>query len=78
MKIEWSVTDVTAIGSSGRAEHAILGVILAGRVFGQFRACLWSLSHFVIYEGPLELSPYRSELGLYTYQIGHVSKTPSV
>ena len=24
------------------------------------------------------ISPYRSELGLYTYQIGHVSKKPSV
>ena len=33
MKIEWLVTDVTAIGPPGRAEHAILGVILVGRVF---------------------------------------------
>ena len=30
MKIEWWGTDVTAVGSPGRAEHAILGVILAG------------------------------------------------
>ena len=36
MKIEWLVTDVTAIGTPGRAECAILGVILAWRVFGQF------------------------------------------
>ena len=50
MKIEWLVTDVTAIGSSGRAENAILGVILAGCVFGQFRAYLWSLSDFVMLE----------------------------
>ena len=44
MKIEWLVTDVTAIGP---------GVILAGRVFGQFRTCLWSLRHFVMLEPPL-------------------------
>ena len=31
MKIEWLVTNVTAIGSSGRAEDAILGVVVAGR-----------------------------------------------
>ena len=37
MKIEWLVTDVTAIGPPVRAEHAILGVILAGRVFGQIQ-----------------------------------------
>ena len=30
MKIEWLVTDVTAVGSPDRAERAILGVILAG------------------------------------------------
>ena len=33
MKIEWLVTVVTAIGFPGRAERAVLGVILAGRVF---------------------------------------------
>ena len=32
MKIEWLVTNVTAIGPPGRAEHAILEVILAGRL----------------------------------------------
>ena len=37
MKIEWLVTDVTAVGSPGRAEHAVLGGILAGRVFGQIQ-----------------------------------------
>ena len=30
MKIEWLVTDVTAVGSPDRAERASLGVILAG------------------------------------------------
>ena len=48
MKREWLVTDVTAIGSPGREERTIFGVILAGRVFGQFRTYLWSLSHFVM------------------------------
>ena len=42
MKIEWLVTDAPAIGSPGRAECAILGVILAGHFFGQFRTLLWS------------------------------------
>ena len=54
MKIEWLVNDVTASGSSGRAEHVILGVILAGCVFGQFRPYLWSLSHFLMLEPSLE------------------------
>ena len=44
MKTQWLVTDVTAIGSPGRAERAILGVILAGCVFGQFRTYLLSLN----------------------------------
>ena len=55
MKIEWLVADVTAVGSLDRAERAILGVIVAGRVFGQFRSFLWSGSHFVVWEPPLEL-----------------------
>ena len=29
MKIEWLVTDLTAVGSPDRAERAILGMILA-------------------------------------------------
>ena len=33
MKIEWLDTDVTAVRSPDRAECAILGVILAGRLF---------------------------------------------
>ena len=47
MKIEGLVTDVTAVESPDRAERVIFGVILAGRVFGQFRpfcgrgATLW-------------------------------------
>ena len=48
MKIEWLINDVTAIGSSGRAEHVILGVILAGCVFGQSRSFLWLRRHFVV------------------------------
>ena len=34
METEWLVTDVTAVGSLDRDELAILGVIVAGRVFG--------------------------------------------
>ena len=50
LKIEWLVTDVTAVGSPDRAERSILGMILAGRCFGQFRTYLWSLvvSYFVV------------------------------
>ena len=33
MKIEWLVTNVTAVGAPGRAKRAIWGVLLAGRVF---------------------------------------------
>ena len=53
VKIKWFVTDVTAVGSPDRAERAILGVILAGRVFGQSRsfccrrATSWQ-SHFLL------------------------------
>ena len=50
MKIEWLVADVTAVGCLDRAERAILGVIVAGRVIGQFRSYLWSGSHFVVQE----------------------------
>ena len=42
MKIEWSVANVTALGTLDRAKRAILGVIVAGRVVGQSRSCLWS------------------------------------
>ena len=48
MKIEWFVADVTAAGSLDRAEHAVLGGVVAGLVFGQSRSCLWSESHFVV------------------------------
>ena len=48
MKIEWSVANVTAIGSLDRAEDDILGVLLVRRVFGQSRSYLWSGSHFVV------------------------------
>ena len=33
MKIEWLVTDVTAVRSPDRAERAILRATLAGRLF---------------------------------------------
>ena len=55
MKIKWLVTDALAIGSLDRAERAIVGVIVAERVFGQFRSYLWSGSHFVGWEPPVEL-----------------------
>ena len=55
MKIEWLVAYVIAVGSLDRAERAILGVILAGRVFDQFRSYLCSGSHSVVWEPPLEL-----------------------
>ena len=49
MKIEWLVTNITAVEPPGRAKRAILGVISAGRIFGQFRTHLWLLlSHFVM------------------------------
>ena len=38
MKIEWLVANVTAVGSLDRAERVILGVVVAGRVFGQSRS----------------------------------------
>ena len=46
VKIKWLVADMTVIGSPDRAERAILGVILAGLVFGQPRSFLLSGSHF--------------------------------
>ena len=55
MKIEWLVTDVIAMESSGRAENAILGLILAGCVFGQFRTYLWSLRYFAMKQPPFDL-----------------------
>ena len=48
MKIDWLVTDVTAIGSPDRADYAILGVSLAGRCFGQFRPFFVIGDHFVV------------------------------
>ena len=48
MKMKLLVTDVRPIGSPGRAESAILGVVLPGRVFGQFRTYLSPLSHFFV------------------------------
>ena len=48
MNIEVLVADVTAVGSLGRAKRAILGVIVAERIFGQSRSYLWSGSGFVV------------------------------
>ena len=48
MKIKWLVADVISVRSLDRAEHALLGVIFAGRVFVQSRSFLWSESHFVV------------------------------
>ena len=46
MKIESLVADVTAVGCLDRAERAILGLILVGRVFGQSKSFAWPGSHF--------------------------------
>ena len=48
MKVELLVADVTAVGSLDRAERAILGLIVAGHVFGQSRSYLSPRSHFVV------------------------------
>ena len=37
LKIEWLFTDVTAVGSPGRAERAIFGFDFGLVFFGQFR-----------------------------------------
>ena len=52
IKIEWLVTDVTAVEFPDRAERAILGLIFGD--FGQFRPFLWPGSHCVVKEPPLE------------------------
>ena len=48
VKIEWLFADVTDVGSLDRAERVILGMIVAGRDFGQSWSFLWSGSHFVV------------------------------
>ena len=55
MKIEWLVADATAVGCLDRAKRAILGMIVAGLAFGRSGTYLWSESHFVVQEPPLEL-----------------------
>ena len=46
MKIEWLVTDVTAIGFPGRTRVAILG--------GDFRwACFWPIQDIFVVAGPV-------------------------
>ena len=54
MKIEWLVANVTAVGLSDIAEGAILGVILVGPYFGQFRPYLQSGGNLVTKEPRLE------------------------
>ena len=39
--MDWLVTNVTAVESLGIAERAILGLIVAERVFDQSRSYLW-------------------------------------
>ena len=51
MKLEWFVADVTAVVSLDRVGYSFLGVIVAGRVFGQSRSFLLPGSHFVVYVG---------------------------
>ena len=46
MKIEWLVADVTAIGSSGRAEHAILGGVCGW-------VCFWPIQVIFVVGEPL-------------------------
>ena len=46
MKIEWLVTNVTAVRTPDRAERAILGVILAG-------LCFWSIQAVFVVGEPL-------------------------
>ena len=48
LKIEWLVTNETAVGSLDIAEHVILWVIFPAHFFGQFRPLLWSGSNSVI------------------------------
>ena len=48
VKIEWLSSDFMSPGSPDRAERAISVLILAGRVFGQSRSCLWPGGHFVV------------------------------
>ena len=54
MKTEWLVTNVIAVGSSGRAERAILGVILVGPILTNSGRICGPVSHFVVSEPPLE------------------------
>ena len=47
MKIEWLVTDAqAAIGTPGRAECAVLGIFLVGRVF-------WPIQDIFVVAEPL-------------------------
>ena len=80
MKMKLLVTDVTAIGTPSRAECAVLGVILAWRVFGQSRSYLWSGSHFVV-KNPLLSEPLAERnvlfwgafwLGVFLANSGHI------
>ena len=53
--MEWLIPNVMAVGSPGKAEHAILGLILAARVFGQFRTYICCRRAICDVGTPLEL-----------------------
>ena len=55
MKIKWFVDHVTPVGSLDRAEHAILGMILAGRFFLPIQAVFVVEEPFCDAGTPLEL-----------------------
>ena len=48
MKIEWLVTDVTAVGDPDRAKRAILGVILVGHFLANPGRICGQGSHFMM------------------------------
>ena len=52
-KIEWLITNATAISPPARAESAIFWLSLG--FFCQFRPLLWLGRHFVIWKPPLEV-----------------------
>ena len=47
-KIEWLAADITAVGSSERAERAILGVTLAWQILANSGSIFDSGGHFMM------------------------------
>ena len=73
MKIDWLVAIVTAVESPDRAEHTILGVILAVRFFRQLlTVCgVGTLSNGYTRSGPLpRVDILELEMGVPTPQSG--------